>query len=60
MTHLYPETKAKVIIFCNCGIRDETKKLHPEVLRKEVATVYSGNMKPEKTVRKIADLLPCL
>jgi len=61
ITHLYPETKTKVIIFFNCGIRDETKRLYPDALRKEIiATVYSGNMKPKKTVRKIADLLPRL
>jgi len=61
MTHLYPETKTKVIIFLNCGIRDETKRLHPEALQKEIiATVYSGNMKPKKTVLKIAELLPPL
>jgi hypothetical protein len=57
-THLYPGTKTKVIVFFNCGIRDEMKRLHPEALEKEIiATVYSGDMKPHRTVRKIADLL---
>ncbi|MFZ1009759.1 MAG: hypothetical protein WAN65_23175 [Candidatus Sulfotelmatobacter sp.] len=58
LTHLYPQDKTKVIIFFNCGIRDDIKRLHPEALDKEiVATVYSGNMKPRKTLLKIADLL---
>jgi hypothetical protein len=59
MTHLYPSTKTKVLIFLNCGVRDEIKRSHPEALEKEIiATVYSGNMKPRKTTKRISDLLP--
>lgn len=61
MAHLYPETKTKSLFTFNCGVHDQTKKLYPESLEKEiVATVFSGNMRPKKTRRKIADMYPPL
>jgi hypothetical protein len=61
MAHLYPETKTKSLFTFNCGVHDQTKRLRPESLDKEiVATVFSGNMKPKKTRIKIADMYPTL
>ena len=61
IAHLYPELRTKNLFTFNCGVHDQTKRLHPESLEKEiVATVFSGNMKPKKTRRKIADMYPAL
>lgn len=57
IAHLYPETKTKSLFTFNCGVHDQTKRLYPESLEKEiVATAFSGNMKPKKTRKKIADM----
>jgi len=61
IAHLYPETKTKSLFTFNCGVHDQRKRTQPESLEKEiVATVFSGDMKPKKTRRKIADMYPPL
>jgi hypothetical protein len=55
--HFYPGTKTQPLIIFNYAVRDQTKRQHPEQLEKEVtATVYSGSMKPKKTIMTIAEL----
>jgi hypothetical protein len=56
--HFYPGTRTPPLIVSHCAVRDQTKRQHPEALEKAVtATVFSGSMKPRKTVLTIAELM---
>jgi hypothetical protein len=56
--HLYPGDKTKDIDLFHYFVRAQTKRQSPELLEQEVtATVFSGNMRPKKTVLTIADLM---
>jgi len=58
LDHLYPGTKTKPLITFNYAVRAQTKAQHPEDLEKKVtATVFSGSIKPRKTVLTIAELM---
>ena len=55
---LYPTGRMPSLIVVHYAIRAQTKAQHPEDLDKQVtATVFSGDMKPRKTVRRIAELM---
>jgi hypothetical protein len=55
---LYPTVSMPSLIVVHYAVRAQTKAQHPEDLEKEViATVFSGNMKPKKTVLTIAELM---
>jgi hypothetical protein len=55
---LYPTVRMPALIVVHYAVRAQTKAQHPEDLEKEViATVFSGDMKPRKAVRKIAELM---
>jgi len=55
---LYPTMRIPSLIVIHYAVRAQTKAQHPEDLEKEViATVFPGDMKPKKTVRKIAELM---
>lgn len=55
---LYPTGKMPSLIVVHYAIRAQIKAQHPEDLDKQIiATVFSGNMKPHKTVRRIAELI---
>lgn len=54
---LHPETKTQSLIKFNGGVRDQTKRMHPEELEKKItASVYSGNMRKKVTHLTIKDL----
>ncbi len=56
--HLYPGDQTKDLIVFNYAVRGQVKRQSPELLQEKVtATVYSGNMKPKKTVLTIAELM---
>jgi hypothetical protein len=55
--NLYRGEKSLTLIAFNYAIRDQIKRQHPEQLEKKVtATVFSGNMTPNKTIMTIAEL----
>jgi hypothetical protein len=60
--NLYRGEKSPALITFNYAVRDQTRKQHPELLQREViATVFSGDMMPKKTIMTIAELssTPC-
>jgi hypothetical protein len=55
--HLYPGDQTGDLITFHYAITGKVKRENPEQLEEEVmATVYSGNMRPRKTVKTIAEL----
>ena len=55
--HLYPGDQTDLIAF-HYVIRGKVKRESPELLQEKVtATVSSGNMRPQKTVKTIAELM---
>jgi len=58
IAHLYAGEKTGDLITFHYAILGKMKREHPEQLEQKVtATVYSGDMKPRKTVRTIAELM---
>jgi hypothetical protein len=56
--HLYPGETSKNLIMFAYAVRGQVKRQFPEKLQEKVtATVFSGNMKPRKTVMAIAELM---
>jgi hypothetical protein len=54
---LHPEGKTPVIMMFNYAIRDGSRPLTPEEWAKQlVATLYSGNMRPQKKTMSLAEL----
>ena len=54
---LHPEVKTKVLITFKYAIKDGSRRLSPEEWKKQLfATVYSGNMIPEKKNMTLAEL----
>jgi hypothetical protein len=56
--HFYPGTRTQPLIMFHYAVKDQTKRQHPEDLKKRVtATVFSGSMKHKKTILTIAELM---
>lgn len=57
IVHLYPGDQTGDLITFHYAITGKVKRENPEQLEEKVtATVYSGNMRPRKTVKTIAEL----
>lgn len=55
--HLYPGTTIDTLATVKCVIWGKIKREHPELLQEKItATVYSGNMTPSVTTKKLAEL----
>lgn len=58
LEHFYPGDRTKDLIAFHCAIRGRTKRQEPELLDQEIiATVFSGSMKPKKTVMTVSELM---
>lgn len=56
--HVYPKTRVEDLISFHYAIRAKLRRDNPEMLQETVtATVFSGNMKPNTTVKSIAELI---
>jgi len=58
LDHLYPGEKTRDLITFHYAVRGKVKREFPEQLQEKViATVFSGNMRPKKTVLTVAQLM---
>jgi hypothetical protein len=55
--HLYPGDRIENLIIFNYAVTDRVLRYSPELLNEQlIATVYSGNMTPHRTIKSFAEL----